>query len=161
MRHVIAVALAALICGCEFLAHAQAQLAAAPSAQTQMPHPEPNPPEDRVTRDTPRAPLKALGVATAGVGLAGLVLGSVFGLEALNRKHSAGCDASSVCPNPVALASLNKAQTYGNLSTTVFGIGGVLVASGIALWLIAPSGGVQVTPSASSNAAGLLVRGWW
>jgi hypothetical protein len=129
------------------------QTPAAPSATDQG--------ESGVTQETTLGPLKTLGVATAGVGLVGLVLGAVFGLETMSKKQSAGCDVNSVCPNQTALDTLSKAQTDGNISTTVFGIGGMLVASGIALWVIAPSDGVQVTPSAGTNAAGLLVRGSW
>jgi hypothetical protein len=139
-----------------------ASAAATPSAaQTPVAPSATNQGDSGVTQETTLGPLKTLGVATAGVGLVGLVLGAVFGFEAMNKKQSAGCDVNSVCPNQTALDTLSKAQTDGNLSTTVFGIGGMLVASGIALWVIAPGGGVQVAPSAGTNAGGLLVRGSW
>jgi hypothetical protein len=129
--------------------------ATAPSATASSPSLEPPPtvPEKRGN------PLKTVGIATAVVGGVGLVVGGIFGLQAMGKKSDAGCNGTS-CPTPGDAAKLHDAQTDGNLSTAFFIAGGVLAAAGVTIWAVAPSS-VQVAPSVGSNAAGLAVRGTW
>jgi hypothetical protein len=107
------------------------------------------------------APWKTIGLVTAGVGVVGLGLGTVFGLEASSKKSSAGCDANSQCPTQAGVSTLSTAQSDGNLSTVFFIAGGVLAAGGLLVWALAPSSRVQVAPTVGTNAAGLLLRGAW
>jgi hypothetical protein len=62
------------------------------------------------------------------------------------------CDATGV-------SLRSQAVGYGNVSTIAFIAGGVLAAGGATLWLVAPSGHVQVGPATGQNGGGVLVRG--
>jgi hypothetical protein len=106
-------------------------------------------------------PWKTIGLITAGVGVVGLGLGSVFGLQASSKKSDAGCDANSVCPNGAALNTLRDAHSAGDLSTAFFVAGGVLAAGGITMWALGRGTPVQVTPNVGSNVTGMMVRGIW
>jgi hypothetical protein len=106
-------------------------------------------------------PWKIVGIVTAGVGVAGLGLGSVFGLMASSHKSSAGCNSNSVCPDQNAVSMLRSAQSDGNLATVFFVAGAVLAAGGITMWALAPGSSVQVAPSIGTNTAGMVLRGTW
>jgi hypothetical protein len=112
-------------------------------------------------KESSSAPWKSIGIVTAGLGVVGLGLGSVFGVEASSKKSSAGCDSDSKCLTPTALSTLSSAQSDGNVATGFFIAGGVLTAGGIMMWALAPSAPVQVAPSVGTNTAGLLLRGVW
>jgi hypothetical protein len=104
---------------------------------------------------------KIVGIVTAGVGVVGLGLGSVFGLMASSNKSSAGCNSNSVCPNQNAVNTLSSARSDGNLATVFFVAGAVLAAGGIMTWALAPNSSVQVAPSLGTNMAGATLRGAW
>jgi hypothetical protein len=97
----------------------------------------------------------------AGVGVAGLAAGTIFGLQASSKKSDAACDANSVCPTRAALDKLHDAHSAGDLSTVFFAAGGVLAAGGLAMWALAPSGSVQVAPSVAGHDLGITLRGAW
>lgn len=98
-------------------------------------------------------PWKTIGLVTAGVGVVGLAVGSVFGAMA-----AGGC-SNSVCATQ---ADKNKAGTNADLSTGFFVAGGVLAASGVTMWLLAPKkSSMQVSPSAMNGGAGFVVKGVW
>jgi hypothetical protein len=121
----------------------------------------PRAPAEHARAESSSTPWKTLGIVTAGVGVVGLGLGSVFGVEASGKKSSAGCDSNSKCPTKTALNTLSSAESDGNVATGFFIAGGVLTAGGIMIWALAPSGPVQVAPSVGVNTAGLLLRGVW
>ena len=115
-------------------------------------------------------PWRTVGWITGGVGVAGLALGTVFGVMAMSDKNGAHCDASGAC-DPGKLSDANSAAT---ISTVGFIAGGVLLAGGAALVLFGPSGNApEATPAPSTGAtlklaplvgardAGLLLGGSW
>jgi hypothetical protein len=111
-----------------------------------------------------RSPWKLVGLATAGVGLAGLATGSIFGIVAMSKKSTAnsdGCLSNGHCPTHDGVSALNGASSAASLSTVFFIIGGVLTAGGVAVWALAPSQYVQVQPSVGFGTAGLDVKGAW
>ncbi len=67
-----------------------------------------------------------------GVGAAGLVAGSVFGLMAISDRN----DARTEPVQQRAIDLDSKAQTLATLSTVSFIVGGALVAAGVAWWVI-------------------------
>ena len=127
--------------------------------------------------DTPPAaengsgiPWHTVGWITGGVGVAGIALGSIFGIMAMSDKNGAHCDASGAC-NPSGLSSANSAAT---ISTVGFIAGGVLLAGGAALVLFGPSDGapapaapatgsatLKIAPLVGSRDAGLVLGGSW
>lgn len=118
-------------------------------------------PAERPPGESSPAPWKTIGIVTAGVGVVGLGLGTVFGLQASSKKGSAGCDSNSVCPNTTAESTLSGAQSDGNIATGFFVAGALLAAGGIVMWAVAPGAPVQVAPSVGTNTGGILVRGVW
>ncbi|HEY3820969.1 MAG TPA: hypothetical protein VGL81_27585 [Polyangiaceae bacterium] len=112
--------------------------------------------------------LKTVGVVVGAVGVAGIVVGSIFGLEASSKNQSAlqaqNCRTSTLCTQN-GLNLTNDARSAATISTIAFAAGGALVAGGVVLWLVAPSTttktGVRVVPLLSASAGGLSIDGGW
>lgn len=110
---------------------------------------------------------KTIGVAAAGVGAAGLIVGSIFGVIALGGKsdENSACSGANKCtPNSQPLKNAqshyDSANSAATVSTIAFIAGGVLVAGGAVLYLTAPSGDkVQVAPAVGLNTAGFSLAG--
>jgi hypothetical protein len=107
------------------------------------------------------SPWRAIGLATAGVGVVGLGVGAALGIVAMNKKGDAGCDSNSVCPTSSSADTLSDAKSAANASTAFFIVGGVLAASGVSLWLLAPGSAVQAAATVGDRSAGLVLRGVW
>jgi hypothetical protein len=106
---------------------------------------------------------KTLGLVVAGVGVAGLVVGSIFGAEALSAK-GAHCGSDELCDPGWASTTESRAT----ISTVGFVAGGVLAAGGVALFLLAPSGtteapapSVAVSPLVGPSTGGFQFAGRW
>jgi hypothetical protein len=84
---------------------------------------------------------KILSVVALGVGVAGGVVGTVFGLQAKSSNDASyannGCDATGGC-NPTGLAERSDAVRDGNISTISFIAGGAFLTTGVVLWLVSP-----------------------
>jgi hypothetical protein len=140
--------------------------AAAPAGGPAQPAPESGGAGGGSAMSEKRSPLKLIGLASAGVGVAGLAVGSVFGIVALSKKSSASsgplpCNSSGMCQSLESKQSWSDAQSAANLSTIFFIAGGVLAAGGVALWALAPTEYVQVSPTVGFESAGLEVKGAW
>jgi hypothetical protein len=111
---------------------------------------------------------KILGLAAGGVGVAGLVVGGVFGAMTLSEKSQ----QQSACGSPCSPASHAQAvndhssgMTDSTISTIGFIAGGALVVGGAVLFFTAhpssqqPSTGVLFTPSVGPGGGGLLLQG--
>ena len=116
---------------------------------------------------------KKVAVGAAGVGVAGLVVGAVFGgmamgnHEELTKRCAPGeprvCDAEGV-------KIAGEQKTVATVSTVEFAAGGALIAAGVVLWLVAPSAdggaktgrgsGVWIAPSVG-GVTGLAAGGAW
>jgi hypothetical protein len=88
---------------------------------------------------------KIAAIVAAGVGVVGVGIGAVFGLQSMS-KHN---DASNACPDKCTDQSgvdlWNSARSAGNVSTAAFIVGGVGLTAGAALWFTAkPSASTQV-----------------
>ncbi len=98
---------------------------------------------------------KTIGLVVGGVGIAGLAVGSVFGLMASSKWSQAQKDNLE--------SEKNSADSLATISTVAFIAGGVLVAGGAILWLTAPSGSsattVGLVPSVAPGGGGALLRG--
>ncbi len=110
---------------------------------------------------------KPLGIGTTIVGGLALIGGGIAGLASLDRwqQVDALCpDARCPAPDFARANELrDEARSYGSLSTGLFVGGGALVATGLLLWLTAPSatddGSVALSPSVSPTYSGLSLRG--
>jgi hypothetical protein len=88
------------------------------------------------------SPLKTVGFVGIGVGGAALVAGTIFGVLAIGKANIyTGCqDDRPNCKDPTdANKALKSGETFGAVSTVSFVAGGVLLAGGLVLVLIAPS----------------------
>lgn len=94
------------------------------------------PPPPRAAGSTQRK----VAVVAGAAGVAGLVVGTIFGLRAASKQSSSeeACKPDkNVCP-PEGLALREQAQSAATVSTVSFLAGGVLAAGGVVLWLTAP-----------------------
>ena len=135
---------------------------APPSASSAAePPPSPPPPASSATEASapPTPPLRIAGYVIGGVGLAGLVAGSVTGIFALAKRGDvdAHCDTSGKVCDQAGLSAISDARTFATVSTIAFVAGGVAVAAGATLVLF----GRPVTPAAAvaPGSAALLLRG--
>jgi hypothetical protein len=98
--------------------------------------PQPNEPDRGRSFGTQRT----MAVVAGAAGIVALGVGGVFGLVSMSKKGDADthCDAGNTCDDD-GLALRRDAISAGNLSSVFFVAGGVLAATGIVLWLTAPS----------------------
>jgi hypothetical protein len=84
---------------------------------------------------------RTLALVAGGVGVIGVVVGSVFGLKSMSSRNDADpyCDEDSRCWDHRAYDAAEDAVTAGNLSTLGFLVGGLGLAGGAVLWFTAPS----------------------
>lgn len=103
---------------------------------------------------------RTLGIVVAGVGIAGVAVGSVFGLLSISKKN----EADGQCRGPeLELCSqqgvddANTGRMFGNVSTIAFIAGAALAAGGVVLYFTAPTAAtpVAVAPVLGPNAAAL------
>jgi hypothetical protein len=102
----------------------------------------PSPTPAEVPPGPPRALSSTSGrtaaLVTGGIGVTGLVIGSIFGLRAI-AKHDEGKDACTM-PCSTSLVSLNdSAKTAADVSTVAFAAGVVALGVGAYLWFTAAS----------------------
>jgi len=85
-------------------------------------------------------------LAAGAVGVAGIAVGSVFGLKSMSKKKEASehCDGAD-CRDQTGVTLKNDALAAGNISTIGFVVGGVGLATGVVLWFVLPSGSSQAT----------------
>lgn len=114
---------------------------------------------------SPDAPLggQQLGaLVVGGIGVVAIGVGSAFGVMAMSAKSALEqhCDANNTCDQE-GVDQRDAAKTNATVSTALFVVGAVAVASGVTLWLTAPDDatvGVSVQPRAGGGAASLLAR---
>jgi hypothetical protein len=132
----------------------------------------PQPPQTPV--DSGSSGRKTLGLVLGGVGVAGIAVGSIFGVLTIVSSNNSKSECNSPatptnCPHYAdAVSDHSSALTDGTISTIGFIAGGGLLAGGLALWLTAPSGAeaspvpavsVRVSPTLGAKAAGIDVTG--
>jgi hypothetical protein len=125
-----------------------------------------------LTVETPPArgssSVATVGLVTAGVGVAGIATGAVFGLltsAAINRQKSDCASPTSCGDHDQALRDHSTAVTDGSISTVAFAAGGVLLVSGTVLFLAGRArstehgAAFELEPSVAPGCAGLRIRG--
>jgi hypothetical protein len=118
-------------------------------ATTAPPQP---PPGSATTPSEAASPMGTIGLVAGGVGVVGLIVGSIFGGLTISSSGSANnaCPSHTGC-SAQATNDRNNALTYGTVSTVAFIAGGGLVGGGLTLYFTAPksrapSVGVQMAP---------------
>lgn len=85
-------------------------------------------------QDTSSSTLRTVGFVVAGVGIANIATGSVTGILALGKKDDAGGASTA----PEHNRRNDEGRSLADVSTVTFIAGGVALAGGIALVLVAP-----------------------
>jgi hypothetical protein len=108
---------------------------------------------------------KTAGWIVGGVGIAGLGVGTIFGIIASSDKSSAHCDSNNVC-DPGTVSGIKNAARISDIGWIS---GGVLLAGGAALVLWGPgkrtetagAATVKVAPMVTANGGGVVAGGVW
>jgi hypothetical protein len=139
-----------------------------PAAPPSAPPAEVLPPPDRIAPSW--SGRKTLAVVVAGVGVAGIGVGSFFGVSAMSSWSNAQneCPSAGCIQRAQAQADHDSAATSSTISTIAFIAGGALVAAGGVLFLTAPSHGeetavarpsLRVAPTAGPGVTGITMQG--
>ena len=128
--------------GVEELANMEVE--ARKAALPPMPPPEVTPPPP--PPPPPGPPWRTLGYATAGVGVVGLALGVVYGLDAQDADDQLQT-AAKVDDRARYDALVDQRDSSGTLSWTFYGLGAALVAGGAVMAFVLPADG----PAASGQ----------
>jgi hypothetical protein len=138
-------------------------IGSAPETPTPIPASSPPSPSSAAMPSNGLGGQKILGLTAGGLGVAGLAVGSVFGLltfSATSAQKSA-CSSPTNCPLPGQAASdHSSATTEGAVSTVAFVAGGALLVTGITLFFTARTGDrtVSAQPTVGRDGARLSVR---
>ena len=113
------------------------------------------PPPPTTTPDQGLGTQRTAALVVGGVGVAALVVGSIFGIDAIsknNASNAAGaCDDAGFC-SPDGLDLRASAITRANLSTGFFIGGAVALAAGAVLWITAPRAGTATAVTRGGRA---------
>jgi hypothetical protein len=138
-----------------------------PASSSSEPPPEPPP---GASQGSGVGTQKVLGLVAGGFGVAGIAVGSVFGMMTISQKNQqvADCPAGTTC-SPSSYSQASNARSTGmsdgTISTVGFIAGGALLAGGLALFFTAHSApqpqnaGLVVAPSVGPGSGGMLLRG--
>jgi hypothetical protein len=111
------------------------------------------------------------GIGVGVLGVAGVVVGSVFGVMAGNSNDESltRCRTVNFCSEE-GLALREDAMDEATISTVMFVVGGVLVAGGVTLVVLSQTAmsdetetglRLEIAPTMSPEHAGLSMRGSW
>lgn len=128
----------------------------APTDGGQAPPPGPD------TTPHGKSALPVVGLVIAGVGVVGVGLGAVFGGVAASKWSDAQtqCPASRGCaPGSTAYALRDDASSMATISTIAFVAGGVALAGGLTLFLVAPKHSGGVSAAVAPTPGGVLFSG--
>jgi hypothetical protein len=103
---------------------------------------------------------RVLAVVAAGVGVVGIGVGSVFGLQSMSKHSDASAKCPGACSDQAGVDLWNDARSAGNLSTIAFAVGGVGLATGAILWFTAKSPHATAMHAAVGPGS-LQIRGSW
>jgi hypothetical protein len=136
-------------------------VAAAPVAERPL---DPGPPP-RDERPAGWSAQRTVGVAVAGAGVVGVVIGAAFGLVAKSRNNDALTHCVGNHCDDQGLALTDSAKTAATGSTVAFVLGGAALAAGGVLFLTAPksskSASLKVGPAIGARTAGFTLGGAW
>ncbi|HEY4158370.1 MAG TPA: hypothetical protein VGM29_09740 [Polyangiaceae bacterium] len=96
------------------------------------------PPKDSAASGPGLGTQKTLAIASGGIGVVGVAVGSIFGLQAMsNHADAKGHCAGAACSDSAGFTSAQDAYKDGTISTVAFAVGLVGLAGGAALWFTA------------------------
>jgi hypothetical protein len=104
--------------------------------------PKPGEPMPPPPREPGLGTQRTLALVAGGVGVAGVIVGSIYGLRSSAKNSDADpyCDSDGGCWDERGYDDMEDAVAAGNVSTVAFIVGGAGLAAGAVLWFTAPSG---------------------
>lgn len=150
----------------------QAQAGSAPRVTLEVPAPpaaaSSAPPPASAPPPPTSAPSSALPFyAAAGVGAAGLLVGTIGGVVALSKKSTADEKCPQLACSPAGYDAVTSGRQAATVSTVGFVVGGVFLAGAAALWLtgfsspVQPSTALRLSPTIGRGEGGLALGGAW
>jgi serine/threonine-protein kinase len=109
---------------------------------------------------------RTIGLVVGGVGIAGLGVGTVFGIVAMGKTSDLDTQKTDASREGFDTTK-SDAKSAATISTVGFIAGAALVAGGAALYFTAPKSGTQtatrasLVPAVGPQGSGLLLRGAW
>jgi hypothetical protein len=140
--------------------------AAPPSTDVTPPVGQPPPPAIVPEEPHHLGTQRVLAIAAAAVGVGGVVVGSVFGAQALSKHSDSQQQCQGNACSSTGLQDVSDGKNAGNVSTVAFAVGGAALAGGVVLWLTAPSGkptvgSLALAPLVGRESGGFALRGTW
>lgn len=105
---------------------------------------------------------RTLAYVIGGAGIAGIAVGSVFGLRAISKNDEAKehCPRSPQCDDALGVTLTNEADDLATISNIAFGLGAAALVGGVVLFLTAPdSESPQSGLSATLTPSGIWLKG--
>ncbi len=104
-----------------------------------------------------------IGIASMGLGAAGLIAGTVWSLQAkatYDQSTTGPCNANDAC-TPTGLDERSRARTLATEATVAMGLGAVAMATGAIVFFTAPqrARSVAVAPAAWPSGASMTISG--
>jgi hypothetical protein len=103
---------------------------------------------------------KVGALVAGGVGVVGVVVGSIFGLKSKAKRDDAAAVCTPLCADQSGLDLKADAMHAGNVATAAFIVGGVGLAAGAMLWLT-DKREKSATPQVGLGPSGIIVKGAW
>jgi len=128
-----------------------------PNLPEAAPATESDSPSDSGVRFGPR---RVAAIVAGGVGVAGVVTGTIFGLRSMSKHDDSEryCD-NGRCTEQRGVDLSSEARTAGNLSTVAFAIGAAGLAGGAVLWFTAETEETALRPRLGVGLSGVSVAG--
>lgn len=111
---------------------------------------------------------RKIGVGLAGAGVAGLVVGSVFGVLTPGKSSDskAHCSPGLETCDSIGIGLQSDARTTARIANVAFAIGGAALIGGVVVFATAPSSGTTKPPvvlvfQGGLASAGLSFQGAW
>jgi hypothetical protein len=82
---------------------------------------------------------RTIGYALGGIGIVGVGIGAVFGVQALSKASESDDLCGNPCSSPEGLKANEDARSAATISNIVIGVGAAALIGGVALILTAPS----------------------
>jgi hypothetical protein len=116
-------------------------------------------PSDGASRFSSR---QIAAMITGGIGVVGVVVGSVFGLSSrAKHEQSDRYCSGNVCRDQRGVELMNEARSAGNASTVSFVVGGVALGTAATLWFLELPGDGGAGTQVGFGPGAVQVRGAW
>ncbi len=122
----------------------------------------PPPPAPGVRDEDPGKSQRTVAWALGGAGVGGILLGTYFSLKSSATRDDMKCKDAH-CPAS-QIDALDRSRRQSEIASWAFGLGGASLATGVVVYVLAPSrphaaSALQVSPVLGTNNAGLTASG--